>query len=51
VQQRRKDTAAKAEDLAEQQRLRLLEKERFAEANRHLVRVSSYKLPAHVHSC
>ena len=38
VQQRRKDAAAKAEDLAEQQRLRLLEKERVAEANRIQVR-------------
>jgi len=37
MQQRRKDAAAKAEDLAEQQRLRLLEKERIAEANRLLV--------------
>lgn len=33
-QQRRKDAAAKAETLAEEQRLRLLEKERIAEANR-----------------
>ena len=38
MQQRRKDAAAKAEDLAEQQRLRLLEKERIAEANRIQVR-------------
>ena len=38
LQRRRKDAAAKAEDLAEQQRLRLLEKERAAEANRLLVR-------------
>ena len=39
-QQRRKDAAAKAEDLAEQQRLRLLEKERATEANRLLVRLT-----------
>ena len=51
MQQRRKDAAAKAEDLAEQQRLRLLEKERLAEANRLLVRVSSQIQPAHVRSC
>lgn len=38
MQQRRKDAAAKAEELTEQQRLRLLEKERVAEANRLLVR-------------
>ncbi|CAL5228929.1 g12157 [Coccomyxa viridis] len=37
AEQRRKDAAAKAEDLAEQQRLRLLEKERVAEANRLLM--------------
>ncbi len=50
MQQRRKDAAAKAEDLAEQQRLRLLQKERLAEANRLLVRVSQ-TLPAAVCSC
>ena len=44
VQQRRKDAAAKAEDLAEQQRLRLLEKERIAEANRIQVRIQYFHL-------
>ena len=34
AQQRRRDAAAKAETLAEEQRLRLLEKEKLAEANR-----------------
>ena len=41
LQQRRRDAATKAEELAEQQRLRLLEKERVAEANRLLVRPMS----------
>ena len=41
LQQRRKDAAAKAETLAEEQRLRLLEKERLAEANRVEVPLNS----------
>ena len=44
MQQRRKDAAAKAEDLVEQQRLRLLEKERIAEANRIQVRIQCFHL-------
>lgn len=34
MQQRRREAAAKAEGLAEEQRQKLLEKERLAEANR-----------------